>query len=327
MSETGVANAYRLLAVGLAALDEATGPTATDDELVSALTVCEAVARKLDRRVVGVVADLDRRGTLTDRGYRNTTTALADLLGWDRADARRRVIAAEQAHPRTGLDGTPLPAHLPHTAEAFAACGISLRHVDIIAHLLAGPCARRLAPDVWAGAEAVLAAKSTDYTPTELLDWGTRLVDTLDQDGPEPDERPDPVNELHLARHRGRPGGTLRGHYDDAAMFDAIAAAVDAHSRPVDADERRTPAQRQAEALADVCGYVLDHARPAAVWWGASAYERADRAGGSGEPGEGGLSGFRGHALLGEAFGCCAAMRPSSRSSWTDAANRWTWDG
>lgn len=259
MSETGVANAYRLLAVGLAALDEATGPTATGDELVSALTVCEAVARKLDRRVVGVVADLDRRGTLTDRGYRNTTAALADLLGWDRADGRRRVIAAEQAHPRTGLDGTPLPAHLPHTAEAFAACGISLRHVDIIARLLAGPCARRLAPDVWAGAEAELAAKSTDYTPTELLDWGTRLVDTLDQDGPEPDERPDPVNELHLARHRGRPGGTLHGHYGDAAMFDAIAAAVDAHSRPVDADERRTPAQRQAEALADVCGYVLDH--------------------------------------------------------------------
>ena len=43
-------------------------------------------------------------------------------------------------------------------------------------------------------------------------------------------------------------------------MFDAIAALVDAHARPVDGDDRRTPAQRQAEALADACGYVLDHA-------------------------------------------------------------------
>ena len=259
MSEAGIADAHRLLAEGLAALADATGPTATDDALISALTVCEGVTRNLDRLVVSVVADLDRRGTFTDRGYRNTTTALADLLGWDRADARRRVVAAEQAHPRTGLDGAPLPAHLPGTAEAFATGGASLRHVDIIARILASPAARRIAPDVWASAETELAAKSTDYTPSELLDWGTRLLDTLDQDGPEPDDQPDPVNELHLTRHRARPGGTLRGHYDDAAMFDAIAAAVDAHARPVDNDERRSPAERQAEALADICGYVLDH--------------------------------------------------------------------
>jgi Domain of unknown function (DUF222)/HNH endonuclease len=260
VSETGVEKAYRLLAAGLNALDEATGPTATDDELISALTVYEGVTRRADRGIVGVVADLDRRGTLTERGYRNTTTALADLLRWDRADARRRVIAAEQAQPRTGLGGTPLPAHLPHTADAFTIGNTSLRHVEVIARLLAGPAARRLSPSVWAGAEAQLAAMSGDYTPSELLDWGTRLIATLDQDGPEPnDDEPDPVNELHLSRHRGRPGGTLRGHYDDAAMFDAIATAVDAQSRPADADERRTPAQRQAEALADVCGYVIDH--------------------------------------------------------------------
>ncbi|MBV9314857.1 MAG: DUF222 domain-containing protein [Pseudonocardia sp.] len=42
-------------------------------------------------------------------------------------------------------------------------------------------------------------------------------------------------------------------------MFDAIATAIDAHAKPVTADDDRTQAQRQAEALADVCGYVLDH--------------------------------------------------------------------
>jgi 5-methylcytosine-specific restriction protein A len=42
-------------------------------------------------------------------------------------------------------------------------------------------------------------------------------------------------------------------------MFDAIATVVDAKAAPRTADDDRTPAQRQAEALADACGYVLDH--------------------------------------------------------------------
>jgi 5-methylcytosine-specific restriction protein A len=130
----------------------------------------------------------------------------------------------------------------------------------VISRVLGSPAARRLAPEVWAGAEVELAAHTERYTPAELLEWGTRLVDTLDQDGPEPDDRPpDPVNELHLQRFRGRPGGSLKGHFDDAAMYDAIAAVVDAHARPTAADDRRSPGERQAEALADACGYVLDH--------------------------------------------------------------------
>jgi hypothetical protein len=259
MSESGVALASRLLAAAVAALEEATGPTASADELLSVLLVREGIARRLDRVAVGVVSDLIRRGTFAERGYRNPTTALADLLGWDRAEARRHLIAAEQAQPRTALDGSPLPAYLPRTAEVFVSGGASLRQVEIIARLLATPTARRLSPEVWAGAEAELATKTADYAASELLDWGARLIDTLDQDGPEPDEEPDPVNELHLTRHRGRPGGTLRGYYDDAAMFDTIAATVDASARPVDADEHRSPGQRQAEALADACGFVLDH--------------------------------------------------------------------
>jgi Domain of unknown function (DUF222)/HNH endonuclease len=43
-------------------------------------------------------------------------------------------------------------------------------------------------------------------------------------------------------------------------MFAAIAAAVDAHAAPRTADDDRSAGERQAEALADVCGYVLDHA-------------------------------------------------------------------
>jgi len=210
---------------------------------------------------VAVVADLLRRGTFAERGYRNSVTAVADLMGGDRAEARRRVIAAEQVCPRAGLDGAVLPAKLPATAQQFATGAAGLRHVEAIVRVLASPSAQRLSPTVWSGAEAELAAHADRYIPSELHEWGGRLVDTLDQDGPEPDDRPPrPVNEVRLQRFRGRPGGTLKGHFDDAAMFDAIAAVVDAHARPTDADDHRTQAGRQAEALADACGYVLDHA-------------------------------------------------------------------
>ena len=43
-------------------------------------------------------------------------------------------------------------------------------------------------------------------------------------------------------------------------MFDAIAAVIDAKAKPLTADDDRSAGERQAEALADVCGYVLDHA-------------------------------------------------------------------
>ncbi len=260
MLSSAVKTAHSRFADAVDELSAACTPTATADDLLFVLTIGEGVARRLDQIVVAVVADLLRRGTFAERGYRNAVTAVADLMGWDRAEARRRVNVAELVCPRTGLDGAVLPAKLPATAQQFTTGAAGLRHVEAIGRVLASPSAQRLSPTVWSGAEAELAAHTDRYTPSELLEWGSRLVDTLDQDGPEPDDRPpEPVNEVQLKRFRGRPGGTLKGHFDDAAMFDAIAAVVDAQARPIDSEDQRTPAQRQAEALADACGYVLDH--------------------------------------------------------------------
>jgi hypothetical protein len=171
-----------------------------------------------------------------------------------------RVTAAQQVCEQVALDGTALPARLPATAAAFAEGGAGLRHVEVVARVLATPAAARLTPDQWAGAEAALAAKTGEYTPSELQAWGTALVEALDADGPEPDDRPPaPVNELHLTRNPHGAGGKLNGRIDDAAMYDAIATVVDAHARPRTADDDRPLGQRQAEALADACTYVLDH--------------------------------------------------------------------
>jgi hypothetical protein len=90
------------------------------------------------------------------------------------------------------------------------------------------------------------------------------------------------------------------GRFDDAAMFDAIAAVIDAKARPLTGDDDRGAGQRQAEALADVCGFVLDHG-DVPECGGQAARERAGPAGGSAEPGEGGVSGLRRPGLGGVA--------------------------
>ncbi|MEU7815618.1 DUF222 domain-containing protein [Pseudonocardia sp. NPDC049154] len=245
----------------IAQLVDAAGPTATADEVIDALRAYEEARRFLDRAVVDATADLQRRGVFAERGYRSPAGALSDLLGWERFEARRRVLAAENVCAQIGLDGAPLPARLPATATVFACGEAGLRHVEVIARLLDSGPAGRLPPETWAGAEVQLAGKAAVYTPSELHTWGTQLLEILDQDGPEPDDTPPAqLNELRLFRFRTRPGGKVSGRFD-AAMFDAIAAAVDAGAAPRDTDDHRSTAERQAEALAEACAQVLSRGR------------------------------------------------------------------
>ena len=167
VTESPSAAAQRLLVQAADALLDAAS-SSSDAELVALLSTCESVVRRLDRATVDAVAALDRRGVFAEHGYRSPVQALSDLLGWERFEARRRVIAAEQVTPRTGLDGAVLPARLPATAEVFAAGRTGLRHVEVIARVLGSKPAGRLSPEVWAGAEAQLAGKADVYTPHEL---------------------------------------------------------------------------------------------------------------------------------------------------------------
>lgn len=198
MTESPLAAVQRLFVQAVDAL-RGVAVAGSVDEQVAVLRLCEGVARQLDQVTVATVAGLDRDGVFAERGYKSATQALGDLLGWERFEARRRVVAAEQVVPRVGLDGSSLPARLPATAEVFAAGRTGLRHVDIIARVLGSKTAGRLSPVQCAGVEAQLAAKADTYTPHELYEWGKALVELLDQDGEAPDDRPPVlVNELLL---------------------------------------------------------------------------------------------------------------------------------
>jgi hypothetical protein len=237
----------------------ATSSTAGDDDLLALLLVCEGLTRRVDALSTAAIGALDDRGAFLTRGYRSVARALSDLLGWDHLPARTRATIAADVHTRTTPAGQQLPARLPATAAAFTDGDIAVRHVEIIGRLLATDAARRLSPDTWSAAETRLAAHARTAGPSELLAFGTELITLLDQDGPEPHDSPPPLNELRLTRHQGGAGGSLKGRFEDPALYDAIAAVIDAKCKPLTADDDRTTAQRRAEALADICGYVLDH--------------------------------------------------------------------
>ena len=140
MASDPVEQAEGLLREALTVLRAAAGTDASDDDLVAVLRVQAAVERELQRVAVDTVAALQRRGTFAERGQR-PETALADLWGVERVEARRVVLAAEQVSPRVDLQGQVLPARLPATAAAFAAGAASVRHVEVVARLLGGPTA------------------------------------------------------------------------------------------------------------------------------------------------------------------------------------------
>ena len=258
LSASPVDTAREHLTEALASLRAACGPGGSEDELVAVLAMSEETRRALDRIMADTTADLQRRGTFGERGYRSPAGALSDLLGWERFEARRRVVAAESVCETVDLGGQVLPARMPATAAAFADGSASLRHVDVIARVLNSAVAARLDPETWAGAEVQLAAQCLAFTPTQLHAWGMELVELLDQDGPEPeDDAPVQINEIRLTRFRKGPDGKITGRYDDAALFAAIAAVLDAGAAPRDTDDERSVPQRQAEALADTCTQVL----------------------------------------------------------------------
>jgi Domain of unknown function (DUF222) len=210
---------------------------------------------------VETVAALERSGGFAARGYRRPGSAVADVLTVEPRQAAEITRAASRVCPRVDLQGQALPASLPATAVVFASGAASLGHVEVIGRLLDSGAARRLSPGVWAEIEEQLASHADEYTPAELRAWGARLIELYDQDGPDPDADDRPpvqVNELRLTPLRGG-GLKLVGRFEDPVRAAAIRTVIDAKSAPLTGEDQRRTAERQADALAEVMRFVLDH--------------------------------------------------------------------
>lgn len=252
----------RILETGhtyVSAVEDSCAGSLSDTELLDAYRDNATIHERALAADVIMVGTLIRRGIFTAHGYLRPEHAIADLLGWDRRPARRRVKLAQQVCPRVTLDGQPLPALLPATGTVFAEGHVSVPVAEAIVEVLNGPAAHRLTPEIWAAVEEQVAhyAATHRVTPNDITSWARQLVEAYDQDGTEPDRHPEQVNELRLTRKPSGTGGYIRGELD-GPTFEAVSTAIGALSgaRP-DAD--RSFEQRQAAALGEICGFSLTH--------------------------------------------------------------------
>jgi hypothetical protein len=113
-------------------------------------------------------------------------------------------------------------------------------------------------------AEATLAERAQDFDPRRLRVIARRVVDQLDPDGPAPVESDEPCSaagELHIRDRRD--GGICVEGWLDALHGTAFRGLIDqlAQPRPLaeDIPDPRTAAQRNADALVEICDRARGH--------------------------------------------------------------------
>jgi 5-methylcytosine-specific restriction protein A len=225
-------------------------------EVVAQVKEAHAVLRLADQVMVETVGALLRSGVTEQHGYggKRAVHAVMDLLGEDFGRARRMVDAACAVCPQVDADGQAVPARLPEMAARLAAGDATVDHVVAVARLLEKPAARELTTSQRDFLEDRLAQLTVSHNPYELRAEGERLLAEL---RPVPEMAP-PVSELRITRLPGG-GVKLRGTITDAYDAEVLQVVMDSKAAPLNSEDERPLAQRQAEALVEVLQFVSDH--------------------------------------------------------------------
>jgi hypothetical protein len=196
-------------------------------------------------------AELARTVRVADRKQAFAGDGQATAASWLRGHCRLSRSAAAQV-VRNGRAVEQLPA----VEEMFAAGALTADQVDLIGRIT-GP---RYAPRIEAqggsvaGIGQILGSFAADRPHDELVTALHRLLERLDQDGPEPD--PTEERFLTMARHAD---GSVTGRFHlDALGGEKLQAALESilqANRP--AGDGRTRAQQQADALVQLCDIHL----------------------------------------------------------------------
>ncbi|MGH3886261.1 MAG: DUF222 domain-containing protein [Pseudonocardiaceae bacterium] len=226
-------------------------------ELLDAACGIEVLARKAHATLLELVAGLDAAGVAGAQGFGATWRLLSAMLDLSAGQARARMRDAEQLATRRTPTGEPLPARLPATAAALASGALGTGQLKVITETMAG-LPSTLSQDDRDWAEATLAEHAQNFDPRRLRVIARRIIDQLDPDGPAPAEPDDPcpaAGELHI-RDRRDGGISLEG-WLDALHGTAFRGLIEqlAKPRPLadDIPDPRTPAQRSADALIEIC--------------------------------------------------------------------------
>ncbi|MFI6068862.1 DUF222 domain-containing protein [Micromonospora sp. NPDC051227] len=224
----------------------------SEHDLVAALDATHRLEQRLAAVKLGLVRELDGRGTATAQGASSTAVWLRDRLRLGVGASRRLVELAAT------LDAAPVGVR-----DALTGGAVDVEQVRVIAETVETVHAS-------AGAEAadkavgVLVDWATQFDATLLRKLGTRILDHVAPEVADAAaEAALRAQESRAARDRHitiseQTDGRLRltGILDTEAAA-ALRNAIDPLTAPTGPDDTRTPGQRRHDALADVCRLAL----------------------------------------------------------------------
>jgi hypothetical protein len=170
-----------------------------DPGLVGFLQTFEKVRNRLPLVDHGSIAAVERRDLPQKLCQGSARRVLTSALRISKAEAARRVRAAEAVGPRTSMLGEPLAAVRPHLAAAQRDGELSTEQVAIIERAITPVDRRGFSPaDIDAG-EQLLVTHARSFGPEDLKQLADRVVDAIDPDGTLPkDELNHDRRHLHL---------------------------------------------------------------------------------------------------------------------------------
>jgi hypothetical protein len=221
----------------------------SDEELEAGFGSLNRAWEAIGAKRLKWLAELDRRSVYRRDGHLSAAAWLTDRFGVSAGAAKREVRTA------TALEA------MPRVRRALAAGAVSSSAVKILVS------AWQDHPEEFAGDEAQLveeaACRSADELRRMLIEWSHHRG---------ADGGAGRAERLHERRHLdayGAETGMVRvnGELDPGAgeaVLTALQAIVDAEARSVGVQELRTPAQRRADALAEMAErYLASRERPA----------------------------------------------------------------
>ena len=220
----------------------------SDDELHAELESLEVASRAIESERTRRLAEADRRRSYAADGYLSLAAWLRGRLGVSGA------VAAEQVRIARALES------MPRARTALASGEISMSATSLLAS------AHRADPATFGRSEPMLVDLARRLSPADLrraIEHWRQLADAEHDDA---DERRFDRRRLHMSPMLD---GMIRvdGELDPEAgqtVMTALGSMLDAWSRG-DAVDARTPAQRRADALAEICRRYLDSPERAAI--------------------------------------------------------------
>ena len=184
------------------------------------------------------LAEVDRRGSYEVDGYLSTTSWLRDR---SRLSARGATKALHRARSLVGM---------PDTRAAYESGDLGTPVVDMLA------AARKRHLDMFAEHEAVLVEEISGLTPGNA----SRLINYWRQALDHHNEGENARNQRRRLSIASTFDGMVHGEFElDPEAGEAVITAIRSLAETTDESDTRTPTQRRADALVDLCRDYLDH--------------------------------------------------------------------